>query len=419
MRRWSMTSTVRTRVSLPKLRCAGGRGAVVLPRGCLRRGGGLGSSRSSFWRLLRGRLPRRRLPGRESSPLSSSRGPSSPGPPRRGPSPRLCAPVLSSGAAAGRGDSLAGLRGRQRRLGLGELPAGAWRARSRAPRARRRPPCARPPRPRSRVARLVRLLATALRRALGLLRGGNGALVLAGRVRLDRHGHLVRSAGHRQLGLGLLQLASLLLHTLGQQRGVLRHLGSSRRSGRAVPAGRAHQSPRRSVAYGVRMEADERRRPAPGGDAGLVLDLPADLRRPGRPDRGHAAQARRREALDRPAALPARPELLHAAARPGGPAARDLHRLAAQRHPRRADRGRPVRAAGRCSPSWSCRRSTSPSGTPASSRPLRRPRPGGHRHRGPGRGTGSAGARSPAAPSSSSRSRRSSRSPCSPCRSRS
>ena len=44
-------------------------------------------------------------------------------------------------------------------------------------------------------------------------------------------------------------------------------------------------------------------------------DLAADLRRPGRADRGDAAQAGRREALDRPAAIPARAELLHAAAR--------------------------------------------------------------------------------------------------------
>ena len=65
------------------------------------------------------------------------------------------------------------------------------------------------------------------------------------------------------------------------------------------------------------------------------------------------------QALDRPAAVPARAELLHAAARPGGAAAGHLHRLAAQRHPRRPGRRRPVRAARACSRCWRCRRSTS------------------------------------------------------------
>ena len=53
---------------------------------------------------------------------------------------------------------------------------------------------------------------------------------------------------------------------------------------------------------------------------------------------------------------------------PGGPAARHLHRLAAQRHPRRPDRRRavrPARASSRCSRS---RRSTSGTATPPSSR---------------------------------------------------
>ena len=52
-------------------------------------------------------------------------------------------------------------------------------------------------------------------------------------------------------------------------------------------------------------------------------------------------------------------DLLHAAARPRGAAAGDVHRLAAQRHPRRADRRHPVRAARASSRCWCCRPSTS------------------------------------------------------------
>ena len=90
--------------------------------------------------------------------------------------------------------------------------------------------------------------------------------------------------------------------------------------------------------------------PVRDGGAGLVRHLAADLRRPRRADRGHAAHAGRREAVDRPAPVPARHELLHAAARPGGAAAGHLRRLAAARHPRRARRRRPVRAARRRRP---------------------------------------------------------------------
>ena len=51
------------------------------------------------------------------------------------------------------------------------------------------------------------------------------------------------------------------------------------------------------------------------------------LRRAGGPDRHHAPGAGGAAALDLRAPLPARPELLHVAARPRGPAARHLHRL--------------------------------------------------------------------------------------------
>src|SRR4051794_33852937 len=78
-------------------------------------------------------------------------------------------------------------------------------------------------------------------------------------------------------------------------------------------------------------------RAAPRGHPSLVRDLAADVRRPGRADRGHATGTGRGEALDRPASLPARAELLHAAARPRGAAARDLRGLVAQWDGRRAD----------------------------------------------------------------------------------
>ena len=145
------------------------------------------------------------------------------------------------------------------------------------------------------------------------------------------------------------------------------------------------------------------------------------LRRPGRPDRGHAAQARRREALDRSAPVPARPELLHAAARPRGPAARDLHRLAAQRRPRRLDRRCRCSCCPACSRCSACRSSTPATAT----RRLRRrrcsrPRSRGHRHRGPGRRPGRPARPAQPGPASSlAVARVRSRSTCSASRSRS
>ena len=69
------------------------------------------------------------------------------------------------------------------------------------------------------------------------------------------------------------------------------------------------------------------------------------LRRAGRPDRDHASRAGRAEALDLRAALPACAELLHAAARTRGAAARHLHRLADAPHLGRHRGRRAVRAA--------------------------------------------------------------------------
>ena len=69
------------------------------------------------------------------------------------------------------------------------------------------------------------------------------------------------------------------------------------------------------------------------------------LRRPRRADRAHAPRAGRAPALDLREALPARAQLLHAAARPRGAAARDLHRLADAPHARRHRGGRALRPA--------------------------------------------------------------------------
>ena len=74
------------------------------------------------------------------------------------------------------------------------------------------------------------------------------------------------------------------------------------------------------------------------GDEGVGARRRAVLRRAGRPDRGDASHHRRGEEVDRREPLPAGAELLHAAARPRGAAARHLHRLADAQ-----DQGRPVR----------------------------------------------------------------------------
>ena len=158
--------------------------------------------------------------------------------------------------------------------------------------------------------------------------------------------------------------------------------------------------------------------PVRDGGARLVRHLAADLRRSRGPDRRHAADARRREAVDRPAPVPARHELLHAAARPGGPAAGDLRRLAAARHARRAGRRRAVRAARRRRPAGAVgdlrRVRLHHRGDGA----VRRSRARGAGDRRPGGGPGrEAGPDQPGA-GRRSRSPRSWRSRCSRCRSR-
>ena len=70
-----------------------------------------------------------------------------------------------------------------------------------------------------------------------------------------------------------------------------------------------------------------------------------ELRRPGGTDRAHASRTGRREALDLGATFPARAQLLHGAAGPGGAATGHLHRLADAPDVGRHRRRRPVRAA--------------------------------------------------------------------------
>ena len=71
------------------------------------------------------------------------------------------------------------------------------------------------------------------------------------------------------------------------------------------------------------------------GVPNLAARRGAEFRRSRRADRGHASHPGRGEALDLGAALPARAQLLHAAAGPRGAAARDLYRLADASHARR------------------------------------------------------------------------------------
>ena len=92
--------------------------------------------------------------------------------------------------------------------------------------------------------------------------------------------------------------------------------------------------------------ARRRRRPFREALARLAEDRARQFRRAGRADRPHAPRARGGEALDRREAVPACAELLHAAARPRGAAARDLCRLAAARRARRNRRGHTFRAPG-------------------------------------------------------------------------
>ena len=73
------------------------------------------------------------------------------------------------------------------------------------------------------------------------------------------------------------------------------------------------------------------------------------LRRAGRADRDHARRAGGAPALDQRAPLPARAQLLHAAARPRGAAARHLHRLADAPHLGRHRRRRRCSCCRRCS----------------------------------------------------------------------
>src|SRR3569833_565218 len=95
-----------------------------------------------------------------------------------------------------------------------------------------------------------------------------------------------------------------------------------------------------------------RRYTDPAGQRGFLAGLSLlaqarvhQLRRARRSNRDHAQRTRRAPALDQRTALSACPQLLHGAARPGGAAACDLHRLAHAPHGGRHRRRRPLRAA--------------------------------------------------------------------------
>src|SRR5262249_59739674 len=77
------------------------------------------------------------------------------------------------------------------------------------------------------------------------------------------------------------------------------------------------------------------RRVAAEGLPHLASRRQRELRRSRRADRGHAPHPARGEALGFGRAVPARAQLLHAAAGPRGAAARDLYRLADASHARR------------------------------------------------------------------------------------
>ena len=79
--------------------------------------------------------------------------------------------------------------------------------------------------------------------------------------------------------------------------------------------------------------------------SGLAAGGAVELRRPGRADRGHAPHPGRGKELDLREPFPARAQLLHAAAGPGGAAACDLYRLAVAPDRRRHHGRRPVHSA--------------------------------------------------------------------------
>jgi hypothetical protein len=92
--------------------------------------------------------------------------------------------------------------------------------------------------------------------------------------------------------------------------------------------------------------------------------------------------------VDRTEAVPACPELLHAAPRPRGPAAGHLHRMAAERRARRADRRHSIRSSRDGRAAGPLRAVCGPGRHDGSDRDLRRVGPRGYRHRDPGRPPG-------------------------------
>ena len=138
--------------------------------------------------------------------------------------------------------------------------------------------------------------------------------------------HAMLRCGHARLRRALRVVPAATAERTAGTRDALRERCGERRAARASSA--PPRAPTRAEAfrYWLRLGLHQ-------------------LRRAGGPDRDHASRARRRAALDLGAALPARAQLLHGAARTRGAAARDLHRLAHAPHLGRHRRGRAVRAA--------------------------------------------------------------------------
>ena len=169
----------------------------------------------------------------------------------------------------------------------------------------------------------------------------------ARRPALDRLATIVRGAD-----TGALVARAAVARPAG---GVARTVGDVRRRSRDAARGHARCTTRSTLwcrersAGGRGCERQREIAPRPPTTRRGVPLLAAarlhQLRRPRGPDRDHASRARRRAALDLRVAVPARAQLLHGAAGPGGAAARHLHRLAHAPHVGRHRRGRAVRAA--------------------------------------------------------------------------
>ena len=123
------------------------------------------------------------------------------------------------------------------------------------------------------------------------------------------------------------------------------------------------------------------RRFVPGGLALLDQARLHQLRWADRADRDHARRARRAPPVDQQRPVPPRVELLHAAARPGGAAARRIRRLAPAPRQRRDRRGPDVHHPGLLHHARTLLRLRRARGRRVGGRALLRPGRGGRRDR--------------------------------------